>query len=96
MPPTLPRDTLGFLVSSVYDIRMAHTRIHLSDSPVEKTGSPGFDISDLAQDTASSAFCVSALDLWLEEVAALNPAAVAPAAIREAVTAAKDELELKY
>lgn len=81
---------------SVYSVGMPRTRIRLPDSPAEKTGSFRLDTSALAQDDANSALGINALDLWLEEVAALAPTAAAPGAIQEAVAAAKDRLDLRY
>ncbi|MDE0699769.1 MAG: hypothetical protein OXH61_03480 [Acidimicrobiaceae bacterium] len=73
---------------------MARVIIDLPDELAEGAKASELNMSRLAQEAIRRAVDARGLDLWLEQAASLPPTGIDPAIIKEAVSAAKDELEL--
>ena len=73
---------------------MARVNVYLPDDLAEVAKESGLNISRLAQEAIRRAVDARGLDLWLDQAAALPPTGIDLAIITEAVSAAKDELEL--
>lgn len=73
---------------------MARVNINLPDEFAEGAKASELNVSRLAQEAIRRAVDARGLDLWLEQAASLPPTGIDLAIIKEAVSAAKDELEL--
>ncbi|MDE0115891.1 MAG: type II toxin-antitoxin system CcdA family antitoxin [bacterium] len=73
---------------------MARVNVYLPDDLAAVAQESGLNVSRLTQEALRRAIETRSLDLWLDEVAALPPAGIELAIIKDAVSEAKDELEL--
>ncbi|MDE0215578.1 MAG: type II toxin-antitoxin system CcdA family antitoxin [bacterium] len=73
---------------------MARVNVYLPDDLAAVAQESGLNVSRLTQEALRRAIETRSLELWLDEVAALPPAGIELAIIKDAVSEAKDELEL--
>ncbi|MCY3850419.1 MAG: type II toxin-antitoxin system CcdA family antitoxin [Acidimicrobiaceae bacterium] len=73
---------------------MARVNVYLPDDLAAVARESGLNVSRLTQEALRRAIEARDLDLWLDEVAALPPTRIELAIIKDAVSEAKDELEL--
>ena len=78
----------------VYSVRMARVNVYLPDELAELAREADLNVSGLTQDAIRRALDVRAVNDWLDDLASLPAAGIDPAAVREAVRAAKDEFGL--
>ena len=78
----------------VYNVRMARVNVYLPDDLAAVARESGLNVSRLTQEALRRAIEARGLDIWLDEVAALPPTRIELAIIKDAVSEAKDELEL--
>ena len=79
---------------SVYSVCMARVNVYLPDDLAEVARESGLNVSRLTQEAIRRAVKARGLDHWFDETAALPPTGIDLATIRNAVSEAKDELEL--
>lgn len=73
---------------------MVLVSLHLPDDLVEQVRAADLDVSRLAQEAIRRALDARAVNEWLDDLASLPSLDVDPAAVKEAVRAAKDEFGL--
>ena len=78
----------------MYDIYMARVKVYLPDDLAETARAVGLNVSRLTQEAIRRAVEVQALDRWLEQAASLPRLGIDQEAVEQAMTAAKDEIEL--
>lgn len=85
---------VGEVSMCVYNMRMARVNVYLPDDLAAVAKESGLNVSRLTQEAIRRAIEARGLDLWLDEAAALPPTRIELAIIKDAVSEAKDELEL--
>ena len=73
---------------------MARVNVYLPDDLAETARAAGLNVSRLTQEAIRRAVDVQALDRWLEQAASLPRPGIDQEAGEQAMTAAKDEIEL--
>ena len=74
-------------------MRMARVNVYLPDDLADEVRAADINVSAVSQAALREALAARQVDEWLDEVCRLPSAGVAPAEVRSAVAAAKDELE---
>lgn len=77
-------------------MRMARVNVYLPDDLAETARATGLNLSRLTQEAIRRAVDIQALDRWLEQAASLPQPGIDPETVEQAMTAAKDELELGW
>ncbi len=72
-------------------MRVARINVYVPDDLAAAAREAGLNVSGLTQEAIRAALAVRRVDDWLEGVAGRPPAEVAPAAVAEALAAARDE-----
>ncbi len=78
----------------VYSMRMARVNVYLPDELAEQARAADLNVSGLTQEAIRRALDARAVNDWLDDLASLDPVAIDPAVVREAVRSAKDEFGL--
>ena len=81
--------------SCMYGMRMARVNVYLPDEMAERARAADLNVSGLTQEAIRRALDAQAVNDWLDDLASLDPVAIDPSVVRQAVRSAKDEFGLR-